>query len=336
MNSRLKQKARPHREAHVARLDQSLDSLPDGERLVGEPAEQLGAFAAFTASITWAYASTRYAEAASRAGSVRINLLRAVFALLLWFSALAIAEGLHTLTTVSSTRALYLAGSIVCSYAFGDGLFFAAAARLGISSALAIATIYPLWAALYGALFRGEPFGAVRGVGLLFCLAGVSALLKLSREPGPTQTARGKAALGVLLALGTSLCWAGNAVLLKLGAEGISLYQANTLRFAFGALLLAAQLPRKPTEGASPPARLLPLARSLALPLLADTGLGSVCFVYGIANTDLALGATLSSLSPLVAMPVAAALGVERLTWPRALAVTVTVCGVVLMVLAHG
>jgi drug/metabolite transporter (DMT)-like permease len=301
--------------------------------------------AAFTASVTWAFASERYAQAARLAGTVRVNLLRALTATLLWLIGLGFAEGFAALGAVSGQSALLLAASITCSYAVGDGIFFRAAARLGVSSALAIATIYPLWAALYGVLVQGEPFGPTRAVGLLSCLAGVSALLALSRRHASDALDRRAAAIGVMLALLASLCWAGNAVFLKQGAQGVSLYQVNVLRFSFGALLLLAQLPlqlwlargQRRTPGpvaAAPEMQLGKLARLLALPLIVDTGLGSVCFVYGIANTDLALGATLSSLSPLVALPIAALSGTERVTTPRVLAVGVTVLGVVLLVLA--
>jgi drug/metabolite transporter (DMT)-like permease len=78
------------------------------------------------------------------------------------------------------------------------------------------------------------------------------------------------------------------------------------------------------------------LLRRLWLPLLADTGVGSVAFTYGITHTDLALGATLSSLSPLVALPIAAALGSERVTLGKIVAVSITVGGVVLLVAASG
>ncbi len=294
---------------------------------------QLGALAAFTASATWAFASVHYAEASREVGTVRVNLVRALCATAMWLVALGTLQGFAALSEVGARQALLLAGSIACSYAFGDGIFFAAARRIGVSAALAIATIYPLWAALYGTWARDEPFGLQRAFGLLCCLAGVSALLQLSRADAPEPGERSAAGWGVALALLTSLCWAGNAVFLKLGAEGLTSYQANAVRFGFGALFLLAQLPRQQVPAPVREARILPLARRLALPLLADTGLGSVCFVYGISRTDLALGATLSSLSPLVALPLSAALGSERVTPGRALAVTVTVAGVVLLVL---
>lgn len=302
----------------------------------------LGALGAFTASVTWAFASERYAEAARVAGTVRVNLLRALGAAALWLAGLAAVEGLGALRQVGLGQAVLLAASIACSYALGDGIFFRAAARLGVSAALAIATIYPLWAALYGALVRGEPFGPLRALGLLGCLAGVWALLASSRRRSAAAgleldaaAQRRGAAVGVALALLTSLAWAGNAIFLKQGAEGLSLYQANVLRFSFGALFLLLQLPLRSRDRvpAAPPPTLARLTRTLALPLLLDTGLGSICFVYGIAHTDLALGVTLTSLSPLVALPLGVLSGRERVTAPHALAVGVTVLGVILLVL---
>lgn len=307
----------------------------------------LGALAAFTASVTWAFASARYARLSESAGAVRVNLLRALTAAALWLGALGVTEGASALAAVDAKHSLLLIGSITCSYAVGDAVFYAAATRAGLSVALAIATVYPLWAALYGAVFHGEAFGALRVLGLLGCVAGIGALLAQTHRS--RLGAQGGAMLGIGLAFLTSLFWAGNAVCLKLGAEGLSLYQANSVRFAFGALLLIAQLPFKrrlrseravgsgsvPEPGAERMSMWL-LARRLWLPLLADTGVGSISFAYGITHTDLALGATLSSLSPLVALPIAAAMGSERVTLGKVLAVSITVGGVVLLVAAPG
>lgn len=299
-----------------------------------ESQQLLGALAAFATSVTWAFASARYAEASRGASGVRVNLVRAIVASLVWSGALLALQGIAPLRQVSLGQALFLAGSIACSYAVGDNIFFAAARRIGISAALAIATIYPLWAALYGVLFRAEPFGLQRALGLACCLAGIAALLAQSRQTSAASAGTPKAGLvGVALALVTSLFWAGNAVCLKLGGEGLSLYVVNALRFCVGMLLLAVQLPlEKRSPNAAPPS-LRALALALWLPLLADTGLGSICYTYGITHTDLALGATLSSLSPLVALPIAAAYGSEPITLAKVLAVVVTVGGIVLLLM---
>jgi drug/metabolite transporter (DMT)-like permease len=297
------------------------------------------------ASVTWAFASIRYAAVAREVGDARVGLLRAVSATVMWW-AVALATSGSPSEAVDLRHGAFLVGSIVCSYALGDRVFFAAAHRVGVSTALAIATIYPLWAALYGTLFRGEPFGLRRSLGVLACLIGVSALLALSRagNVSTAQRANGSASAtsnaqvyalgGVGLALLTSLFWAGNAVFLKLGTDGPDIVQANAIRFTAGVVLLALQLPRRQSPAAATSVRYTSLARRLALPLLVDTGLGSICFVYGIAHTDLALGATLSSLSPLVALPLAVMLGTERFSPGRALAVCLTLTGVLLLVTA--
>ena len=298
--------------------------------------QTLGALAALLTSVTWAFASARYAEAARSAGGVRVNLVRAVVATALWGGAFLVLEGPRALAGVSAPQALLLAASIACSYGIGDNVFFVAARRIGISAALAIATIYPLWAALYGVLFRAEPLGATRAFGLVCCLAGVAALSAQNGQASDDGApASGRAALvGVALALLTSLFWAGNAVCLKLGGEGLSLYLVNALRFAIGTLLLTLQLALPQRRAAAPTASLPKLTAALWLPLLVDAGIGSVCYTYGIVHSDLALGATLSSLSPLVSLPLAALSGTERVGAAKVLAVSMTVAGVVLLVLS--
>jgi drug/metabolite transporter (DMT)-like permease len=283
----------------------------------------LGALAAFTASITWAFASTRYSAVAKTHGAVPVGIARAIMASVLWLTLLLFTDGIGSLRVIGWQQALALIGSIVCSYALGDRVFFAASAQIGVPSALAIATIYPLWAALFGTFVRHEPLGPRRILGIACCLAGVSAVLWMSRGPERARSLW----LGGVLALLTSLFWAGNAILLKQSTDGLSVYQANGFRYTFGVLLLLAQL--RPGQAKVAP---LSLLRELRMPLLVDTGIGSMCFVYGISHTDLALGATLSSLSPLVALPVAVWMRTEHVTMGKAAAVCLTLGGVILLV----
>lgn len=293
----------------------------------------LGACGAFMASVTWAYASTHYAEVARVQGAARVGLLRALCAAIL-FSLLAVSEGLPF--QIDATRALCLTGSVLCSYALGDRVFFASAARIGTSSALSIATIYPLWSALYGTVVRHEPLGASRAVGMVLCLVGVSAVLQLSARASPLAGKAGMALSGAGLALLTSLFWAGNTIFLKLGAQGMSIFQANAFRFGAGVLLLLVQLLPRGEAVTGERMSFGALARRLWLPLVADTGVGGICFIYGIAHTDLALGATLSSLSPLVALPFAVMLGTEQVSAAKVAAVSLTLLGVVLLVVTAG
>jgi drug/metabolite transporter (DMT)-like permease len=289
-----------------------------------------GPLAAFGASVTWAYASARYARVSREVGSARVNLARAVTASA-FFAALYALTGDHAAPTQLSAQAVaWLLASIVASYAFGDSLFFTAARRVGVTTALSIASVYPIWAALFGALVAHEPFGPGRALGTMLSVAGVVWLVRLTGSGERRGSNAGRDAGGLVLAFATSLLWAANSVAVKRGSQGLDLSLANALRFGMALALLSVQmrlpanaaLPARPTGGWS----------VLAPALLADAVLGALLYVYGLAHTDLAVGATLSSLAPLVSVPVALALGEERWSASRFAAVLTTVAGVAILV----
>jgi drug/metabolite transporter (DMT)-like permease len=322
----------------------------------------LGALAALASAAIWAFGSTRYALGSRVVGSARVNLVRATtvmpifLALTAWLTRGQIFDG------VDGTRARWLFVSVICAYAFADNVFFAAARRVGVTTAMAIASTYPLWATLAGALWRHEAFGVTQALGTLLCVGGVIALIVLApRAPAlsPSPDARAKTAddqsaavprlrapddrsanggsiarasrAGILLALLTSLLWAGNSLSTKLGGTGLVTVQANFIRFFFAWPILAvtsAVVARPSSDDRA--------ARKTYLALvpvsLVEAGFGSALFVYGLAHTDLAVGATLSSLAPLMSVPFALLYREERWSLSRFAAVVATVAGVILLV----
>lgn len=278
----------------------------------------------------WAFASTRYAMGSAAVGSARVNLTRASTVLPIFLIITLVSTAGHPLVGVDRARVGWLTLSVVCAYGFADGLFFSAARRIGITTALAIASSYPLWAALAGVLWRGEHFGLFRAAGMALCTGGIIALILLAPrrdEAAPAQ--RRQARLGIALALLTSILWAGNTIATKMGATGLSPWQANLIRFAIAWLILAAtaMTTRPPLPSAAQAAY-----RALIPVSLAEACVGSSLFVYGLAHTDLAVGATLSSLAPLMSVPFALAYRQEPWSLPRFCAVTITVAGVVVLV----
>jgi drug/metabolite transporter (DMT)-like permease len=287
----------------------------------------LGAAAAVTASATWAYASTRYAIAAREVSPVRVNLTRMLMA---WpvFVALGMLDG--SLGRGLAPRNLgWLALSTFCSYAFADSLFFAAARRIGASSALAIASTYPLWAALKGTLVDGEAFGLFRALGTLCCVGGVAAIVKLSdANVASGEGAATRDRLGVPLALITSVLWAGNTISIKAGSVGLSLSTVNAFRYGLAICVLSGFVVAGRAPGATrPPGGWRRIVPAVVL----DCLFGSMCFIYGLGATDLAVGSTLSSLAPVLSLPFALWLGAERLTAAKLAAVATTVAGVALL-----
>ena len=113
----------------------------------------------------WAFASTRYALASRAVGSARVNLTRASTVLPIFAVATLVTTRGHLFAGIDGTRAAWLGLSVLCAYGFADNVFFAAARRVGITTALAIASSYPLWAALVGAPGAASASACVRAGG---------------------------------------------------------------------------------------------------------------------------------------------------------------------------
>jgi drug/metabolite transporter (DMT)-like permease len=297
-----------------------------------------GALAALASAAIWGFASTRYALVSRTLGSARVNLARATTVMPIFLVATAWSTRGHLLAGVDGTRAAWLALSVFCAYAFADSVFFSAARRVGVTTAMAIASVYPLWATIAGALWRGEPFGLARAAGAALCLGGVIALILLApraaHEVPHAGSDRHASRIGIALALLTSLLWAGNTVATKLGGTGLFAWQANFVRFAFAWPVLAATslaMPRPSLDAAEARRGYLAL-----VPVsLAEACVGSSLFVYGLAHTDLAVGATLSSLAPLMSVPFALLYREERWSPSRFLGVLATVAGIVVLISAN-
>jgi drug/metabolite transporter (DMT)-like permease len=236
-------------------------------------------------------------------------------------------------------------------------VFYLSAVRLGTPTALAISSAYPVWATILGAVALGEPVGPARLVGTLLCIAGVAWLILLqaqppggaepapSADPAARDLTPRRPVQGLLLAVLTSLLWAGNTYAVRRGAAGLPLMLANTVRYGLAVLLLFVlwlrlrhlrrrERAQKPAA-ATPDERLLgrgPLLRGFLPTVLIEAFCGSSIFVYGLSHADLSVAAPLSSLAPLFAVPIGLLLGTERLHLRRIVAIAVTVAGVVLLV----
>ena len=161
---------------------------------------------------------------------------------------------------------------------------------------------------------------------MLLCVVGVILLVRLS--PTAASGSRGRARDGLVLAGITSVLWAGNSIAIKFGSPGLDVAQVNGIRYSFALALLTCGI-RLTGQPMSVSKRSW---KSLTPAIVADGVLGSSFYVYGLAHSDLAIGATLSSLAPLISVPIAIAAGEEQWNGGRAAAVVMTVAGAVMLV----
>jgi drug/metabolite transporter (DMT)-like permease len=135
---------------------------------------------------------------------------------------------------------------------------------------------------------------------------------------------------GIVLAFLTSLCWAANAFSSAQGSQGLDVNVANTFRMAIALVLCGFS------------AFMLPIAKGEPwdfttyrkyLWLFAFEGFaGAFFYLYGFSHAPIAVAAALSSLAPVLSVPIAWATKSEKLSAMKTLGIFIVVAGVWLLV----
>jgi drug/metabolite transporter (DMT)-like permease len=302
-----------------------------------------GPLAAFCSSLTWVVGSSAYTHLSRKYVPGVINFNRALIALPLFLLVVAIDRhsALSALTTLDAAglgaRASWLALSMTASYVVGDSLFLYASLSLGFSAAQAIAAVYPLWATLAAILHHDEPLSLGRALGLCTAVLGVVMVVISTGDkdhtlpPERLSFLRSKK-LGVALALLASIAWGVNSFSVSRGAQDVHFALGNAFRMSI-ALVLCPIVAHFQT-GERTGVWLERQDYRRFLPLIAfEAFLGSATYLYGLSHSDVAIGATLTSLAPVLSVPLAVALKWEKFSLRKTLGVCVVVLGVTLLLL---
>lgn len=299
----------------------------------------LAPICAFMSSVTWAIGSSVYSKLSREHSAFAVNFTRAAVALplflMLWF--FVYQTGIARPLAIEPRHIAWLFVSMVSSYAIGDALFLRASQVIGIPTALAIASMYPLWTTLGGWIVLGETPSLRSILGLVIALVGITIVIVSAprTNPNPHGSSQSTPRLsrgliyGILLAVGTSLFWGLNIFAIARVGKDLDPSPLNAIRMTI-ALFLTFFLGRlaTPNQSVAVPWRSLrPVAWVFALEAFG----GSLVYAYGIARTPLMLGAILSSLSPVLSVPVAWALKLEKPSVLRTFGVILTVCGLTIM-----
>lgn len=299
----------------------------------------VGPAAAFSAAVIWSVAATIYSRVSERAHATTVNATRALIGIVLngLFAICYFGPGefLADFGAVQSSTVLWYSVSMVAGLAFGDVLFFKSCTMLGVPSAMVIGSTYPLWAAIAGFLFLGQALTARNVFGLLLAVFGVGTVILADRSRfaagGSGDTAvRTQYIKGLGFGLVTSLLWALNTFATTKGSIGLSVSAGITLRLAIG--FVFCQIAGAIATGK--PAGLVPWSvfRPVYWVFAIEGFLGTTSFLVGMKYSSLAVGATLTSISPVLAALIARFYYGQPISMQKLAGIVVVVTGIVLLV----
>jgi len=262
-----------------------------------------GEFTALFSALLWAIASVLMALGSKRLHVLPLNLVRCVVSSTFFLALLPFYGGLDALRAVPPSAWLWLVVSVLVLLVVGDTLYFRSLDLAGVSWAMPVAGINPIWAILLAALFVDEPLTWSLFLGALLVVAGVTLLSRPEVHSSNGQAIE-PAALrkGLLLALLVSVLWGAGQVTLKPATAGMHSVVANSIRQPMAMLILLAINLRTGHWR-----ELLHMdRRSWALILLASfvgTAVGTLFFVMAIQSIGAGRTAVITSTAPLMAIP---------------------------------
>ncbi len=299
--------------------------------------DSLGALCAFGSSFTWAVGSATYSRLNRNYSAFSVNFTRAAVACPLFIFAAflvsgGIEGGLFEYKNIRLSHCGWLTLSMVVSYGLGDVLFLKSARFLGVPGALAIGSSYPIWTVLVGFLYAGERITRFQILGLLVTFLGIVMVILNGPKSGRQSSIKLDHKVswkGIGLAGATSLAWGINCFAVSRVGTDIIPPVGNSIRMLIG-MVITLGLGRvfAPQE-----AILLPLKKiyPFVAIFILEAFVGSYLYMYGLTHAPLALGTTLSSLSPVISVPAAVIFGIERFSILRTLGVFFAVIGVSLI-----
>jgi len=295
------------------------------------PFPHAGELAALATACCWTTSALAFEAAGRRVGSLALNLIRLVPALVLLSLYSWLVRGVAFPVDASAHAWLWLSLSGLVGFTVGDLCLFRAFVRVGARvSMLLMATVPPI-TTLLGLLIMGELLSARQLLGMLLTVAGVSSVA-LERRPDAAGQLQRLPLDGILLALGGAAGQALGLVLSKLGMGAYDAFAATQIRVLAGIAGLSVVFtvigwwPRVRTALADRPA-LVPTGIGAFFGPFLGVSLSLVAIKYTYAG----VAATLMALVPVLIIPASVLVLGEKVSRMAVLGALVAVAGTALL-----
>jgi drug/metabolite transporter (DMT)-like permease len=271
-------------------------------------ASHIGEIAALMTAVCWTFTSLAFESAGKKVGSLQVNIIRLVIALVFLGIYTSITNGHFFPGHVGMHAWLWLSLSGLVGFVVGDLMLFQAFVVTGARVSMLIMSLSPPLTAFFGWLILGEKMSWSNIIGMTITIWGI-AIVVLARS---AKGAKGQKIhfnyplKGILLALGGATGQGMGLVLSKLGMQQLDPFMSTQIRVIAaiaGFTLLFTITRRWPM--------VFKTIKNKAAMLRITTGaffgpfLGVSLSLLAIQYTSTGVAATLNSLTPVLIIPLA-------------------------------
>lgn len=196
---------------------------------------QPGEVAALATAVCWTVTALSFEAASKRVGSLSLNVIRLLFAGIMFTIWGLVMRGLPLPTDATAHNWTWLSASAFFGFIVGDFALFRAFVLIGPRLSALIMSAVPIWTALFGYFVLGETLGLL-DAGAMTLIVGGIAWAVADRHPGERKhdPKTGAKKQGVLLALVGSFGQASGLVLSKYGMGEYDAFAATQIRVLAG------------------------------------------------------------------------------------------------------
>lgn len=207
--------------------------------------EYFGELAGLMAAICWTATALAFESAGKKIGSLSVNLIRLIMAIVLLGIYTWISRGLFLPVDASIHHWKYLALSGIIGFAIGDLLLFEAYVVIGARTSMLIMSFTPPITGIIGWIIMGEQMSFQNLLGMGITLTGIVLVVinrnKLNKKNNPEKSPKDKKRIsyyfiGVLLAFGGAVGQATGLVLSKFGMQDYDAFAATQIRVIAGTI----------------------------------------------------------------------------------------------------
>lgn len=291
---------------------------------------RIGELAALATAICWTVTALAFETASRRVGSVAVNILRLVMALVLLSILGYLRRGMFLPLDASAHSWIWLMASGLVGFVIGDLFLFKAFTVIGSRMSMLVMTLVPPIAAFTGWLLMGETLSLLNLGGMMLTLSGI-ALVILHKHRASKTTLETIPLKGLLLALGGAAGQAVGLVLSKFGMGDFDPFAATQIRVIAGVAGFSIIISffrrwlsvQKATSDHK--ALLLMLVGATFGPFL-----GVSMSLLAVQNTATGIASTIMAITPILIIPPTLIFFKQKVSWKELAGAVISVCGVAL------
>lgn len=293
-----------------------------------------GELAALLTAVFWTVTALAFESASMKVGSIAVNLIRLVFAMVFLSVFGYLSRGLALPLDAGSEAWLWLSVSGLVGFVIGDLFLFESFTIIGSRIAMLIQTLVPPLTALAGFFLLGETIGIVQTAGMMMVLSGIILVIasQNSKSEGEKHKLRSK---GLLFAFFGALGQAGGLILSKYGMKDYNAFAATQIRIISGIIgfvILISIINRWGKVALS--FNNISAMKRITLGSVFGPFLGVSFSLLAIQHTNTGVASTLMALTPVLIIAPYAIIYKKKVRIIEILGAILSVCGVAVLFLS--